>query len=209
LVLMPLGTQLMREFGITPTQLGFFVSIYTVAASLSGFFLGTRHRPLRPQDRGARAVRLLRGDHGRVRFRAGLLGAARGSHRAGRFGGVVRRTSSRSSPTWSGEPTRPRIRRVMSAFSLASILAYDQLGAGAAFHLARSVCLPRRPLRQHSGRGLVCHPPVRAHLTGGRERNALAQLRRVFGEPNHLRIFAFRRRWCFSGFLCFRSWPLT
>ena len=38
MVLMPLGTQLMREFGITPTQLGFFVSIYTVAASLSGFF---------------------------------------------------------------------------------------------------------------------------------------------------------------------------
>src|SRR6266581_1049344 len=38
MVLMPLGTQLMRAFGITPTQLGFFVSIYAVAASLSGFF---------------------------------------------------------------------------------------------------------------------------------------------------------------------------
>src|SRR5260370_3651454 len=38
MVLMPLGTQLMRDFGITPTQLGFFVSIYTVAAALSGFF---------------------------------------------------------------------------------------------------------------------------------------------------------------------------
>jgi len=38
MVLMPLGTQLMRDFGITPTQLGFFVSIYTVSASLSGFF---------------------------------------------------------------------------------------------------------------------------------------------------------------------------
>ena len=38
MVLMPLGTQLMREFDITPTQLGFFVSIYAVAASLSGFF---------------------------------------------------------------------------------------------------------------------------------------------------------------------------
>src|SRR5436189_170017 len=38
MVLMPLGTQLMRSFDITPTQLGFFVSIYAVAASLSGFF---------------------------------------------------------------------------------------------------------------------------------------------------------------------------
>src|SRR3989442_3068474 len=38
MVLMPLGTQLMRAFNITATQLGFFVSIYAVAASLSGFF---------------------------------------------------------------------------------------------------------------------------------------------------------------------------
>src|ERR1700693_4976729 len=38
MVLMPLGTQLMREFDISPTQLGFFVSIYTVSASLAGFF---------------------------------------------------------------------------------------------------------------------------------------------------------------------------
>src|SRR5258708_17078046 len=38
MVLMPLGTQLMRAFDITPTRLGFFVSIYAVAASLSGFF---------------------------------------------------------------------------------------------------------------------------------------------------------------------------
>src|SRR5437879_12802850 len=38
MVLMPLGTQFLRQFGITPTQLGFFVSIYAVAASLSGFF---------------------------------------------------------------------------------------------------------------------------------------------------------------------------
>src|SRR5438046_10692163 len=38
MVLMPLGTPLMRAFKITPTQLGFFVSIYAVAASLSGFF---------------------------------------------------------------------------------------------------------------------------------------------------------------------------
>ena len=37
MVLMPLGTQLMREFDITPTQLGFFVSIHTLAAGLSGF----------------------------------------------------------------------------------------------------------------------------------------------------------------------------
>src|SRR6267154_1789544 len=38
MVLMPLGTQLMRAFEITPTQLGFFVSIYAVAASFAGFF---------------------------------------------------------------------------------------------------------------------------------------------------------------------------
>src|SRR5207237_9514349 len=38
MVLMRLGTQLMRSFDITPTQLGFFVSIYAVAAGRSLFF---------------------------------------------------------------------------------------------------------------------------------------------------------------------------
>ena len=37
MVLMPLGTG-SGAFDITPTQLGFFVSIYAVAASLAGFF---------------------------------------------------------------------------------------------------------------------------------------------------------------------------
>src|SRR5207247_8978038 len=46
-------------------------------------------------------------------------------------------------------------------------------------------------------------PPVRAHLATGGERNALAQLRVVFGEANHLRIFAFSALLVFSGFLVF------
>jgi len=46
-------------------------------------------------------------------------------------------------------------------------------------------------------------PPVRAHLAAGGERNALAQLRAVFGEANHLRIFAFSALLVFSGFLVF------
>ena len=46
-------------------------------------------------------------------------------------------------------------------------------------------------------------PPVRAHLVAGGERNALAQIRAVFGEANHLRIFAFSALLVFSGFLVF------
>ena len=42
-----------------------------------------------------------------------------------------------------------------------------------------------------------------AHLAEGGERNALAQLRAVFGEANHLRIFAFSALLVFSGFLVF------
>src|SRR6185295_17343464 len=37
MILIPLGPQLMRLFGITPTQFGFFTASYTVSASLSGF----------------------------------------------------------------------------------------------------------------------------------------------------------------------------
>src|SRR5207244_7637719 len=46
-------------------------------------------------------------------------------------------------------------------------------------------------------------PPVRAHLAADRERNAIAQLKVVFGEANHLRVFAFSGLLVFSGFLVF------
>jgi len=44
---------------------------------------------------------------------------------------------------------------------------------------------------------------VRAHLVRGQERSPLVQLKSVFGEPNHRRLFAFSGLLVFSGFLVF------
>jgi predicted MFS family arabinose efflux permease len=93
---------------------------------------------------------------------------------------------------------------VMSAFSLASILGVPISLVLAVHFTWRAPYVFLAALC--SGVLLAAWfviPPVRAHLAAGRERNALAQLRRVFGEANHLRIFAFSALLVFSGFLVF------
>jgi predicted MFS family arabinose efflux permease len=205
MVLMPLGTQLMREFGITPTQLGFFVSIYTVAASLSGFFSALI---IDRFDRRT-AVLALYGCFAATMAACALapgywsLLAARTA--AGAFGGVVAANIFTIVTDLVPESRRGRaFGAVMSAFSLASIFGVP-ISLALALHftwrapyvflavLCSSVLLA----------AWFLIPPVRAHLSGGRERNALAQIARVFGEPNHLRIFAFSSTLVFSGFLVF------
>jgi predicted MFS family arabinose efflux permease len=123
MVLMPLGTQLMREFGITPTQLGFFVSIYTVAASLSGFFSAL---VIDRFDRRT-AVLVLYGCFAATMAACalapgyGTLLATRAA--AGAFGGVVAANIFTIVTDLVPESRRGRaFGAVMSAFSLASIL---------------------------------------------------------------------------------------
>jgi predicted MFS family arabinose efflux permease len=93
---------------------------------------------------------------------------------------------------------------VMSAFSLASIL-----GVPISLYLALKFSwrAPYVFLAALCSAILLAAwfaiPPVRAHLRRDRERNALAQLKIVFGEANHRRIFAFSGLLVFSGFLVF------
>lgn len=205
MVLMPLGTRLMREFGITPTQLGFFVSIYTVAASLSGFFSAL------VIDRFDRRTVLLAlyGCFGATMAACALspgywtLLAARIA--AGAFGGVVAANIFTIVTDLVPESRRGRaFGAVMSAFSLASILGVP-ISLALALHFTWRA--PYVFLAALCASVLLAAwfliPPVRAHLEAGHERNALAQIARVFGEPNHLRIFAFSSTLVFSGFLVF------
>src|SRR5712691_9900611 len=193
MVLMPLGTQLMRAFGITPTQLGFFVSIYAVAASLSGFFSAL------VIDRFDRRTAML----ALYAFFAATMAACAAAPSyatllaartaAGAFGGVVAANIFTIVADVVPEGRRGRaFGAVMSAFSLASIL-----GVPISLYLALHFTW-RAP---YVFLAVLCSaillaawfviPPVRAHLVIGGERNALAQLGIVFGEANHLRIFAF------------------
>lgn len=205
MVLMPLGTQLMREFDITPTQLGFFVSIYAVSASLSGFFSAL------VVDRFDRRTVLLALYGCFAATMAGCalapgyaaLLAARTA--AGAFGGVVAANIFTIVADLVPEGRRGRaFGAVMSAFSMASIL-----GVPISLYLALHFTW-RAPYvflaALCSGILLAAWfviPPVRAHLGSGGGRRPLAQLRAVFGESNHLRIFAFSSTLVFSGFLVF------
>ncbi len=205
MVLMPLGTQLMRDFGITPTQLGFFVSIYAIAAALSGFFSAL---VIDRFDRRT-VVLVLYGCFAATMAACALapgyaaLLAARTA--AGAFGGVVAANIFTIVTDLVPESRRGRaFGVVMSAFSLASILGVP-ISLALALHFtwrAPYVFLAALCTSILIGAWFVI-PPVRAHLAGGRERNPLAQIRRVFGEPNHLRIFAFSSTLVFSGFLVF------
>jgi predicted MFS family arabinose efflux permease len=204
MVLMPLGTQLMREFDITPTQLGFFVSIYAVAASLSGFFSAL---VIDRFDRRTAMLALYACFAATMAACAAapsyaLLLAARTA--AGAFGGVVAANIFTIVADVVPEGRRGRaFGAVMSAFSLASILGVP-ISLYLALHFtwrAPYVFLAALCSAILLAAWFVI-PPVRTHLAAG-ERNALVQLRAVFGEASHLRIFAFSALLVFSGFLVF------
>lgn len=205
IVLMPLGTYLMRDFDITPTQLGFFVSIYTVAASLSGFlsaFVIDRF------DRRSALLSLY------ACFAATMAACALAPSyaalllartAAGAFGGVVAANIFTVVADLVPQARRGRaLSVVMSAFSLASIAGVPislylalHFGWRAPYVFLAALC---------SGILLAAWfviPPVRAHLGHGRERSALVQLKTVFGEANHRHVFAFSGLLVFSGFLVF------
>ena len=205
MVLMPLGTQLMRQFEITPTQLGFFVSIYTVSAGLSGLFSAF------VVDRFDRKLVLLAAY---TCFAATMLAcalspgytallAARAV--AGAFGGVVAANVYTIVSDVVPEGRRGRaFGVVMSAFSLASIL-----GVPISLYLALHFSW-RAPYLFLAGlcttiliTAWFAIPPVRSHLSAAREHNIFRQLQSVFGQVNHLRIFSFSALLTFSGFLLF------
>jgi len=205
MVLMPLGTQLMRDFGITPTQLGFFVSIYTVAASLSGFFSAL---VIDRFDRRSAMLTLYACFAVTMAWCALAPGYATlllARFAAGAFGGVVAANIFTIVADLVPEGRRGRaLGVVMSAFSLASIAGVPislylalQFTWRAPYVFLSALC---------SGILLAAWftiPPVRAHLVRGQERSPLIRLKSVFGEPNHRRLFAFSGLLVFSGFLVF------
>jgi len=205
MVLMPLGTQLMREFDITPTQLGFFVSIHTLAAGFSGFLSAF------VIDRFDRRTALLAlyacfaATMAACALAPGYATLLAARAISGAFGGVVAANIFTIVADVVPEGRRGRAFGVlMSSFSLASIAGVP-IALVLALHFtwrAPYVFLAALCSSVLLAAWFVI-PPVRAHLTLGGERNALAQWRAVFGEPNHLRIFAFSALLVFSGFLVF------
>lgn len=202
MIMMPLGPQLMRILELAPSQFSLLVSAYTFAASASGFvaaFWIDRY------DRKRALVGLYLGFIvatslcGLANSYVLLLGAR---VIAGTFGGVLG-----ALVLAIVADTVPYARRasataiVAASFSVASVAGVPlglwiaaRLSWRAPFLVLALICLGVAAI---AWRVL---PAVDAHLAHAQNRHPVEQLRLIFGEPNHVRAFAFNIALMFAGF---------
>jgi predicted MFS family arabinose efflux permease len=202
MILMPLGPQLMRILDIGPRDFSLLVSAYTFAAAASGFVA---------------AFWIDRFDHKRVLLvlygcfvvatalcglapNYSLLLAAR--FLAGTFGGVIGGlvlAIVADLVPFARRATATGI--VATSFSLAAVAGVP---AGLWIAAHSTWRMPFLVLAAASAVVAVVTarmlPPLAGHLAHAVRRSPVAQLRAIFGEPNHLRTFAFTIVLMFAGF---------
>lgn len=201
MIMMPLGPQFTRLFGITDAQFGLLVSAYTLAAGVSGLVAATYIDRFERK----RLLLVLYTLFGLATMACGLatgyssLMAARIA--AGIFGGVL----SALSQTIVGDvvPFERRGRAmgiVMTSFSVSTVAGVP-LGLLIAAHLDWHA--------PFFGIALLCGlfalgaaftlPRLTGHLRGPRH-SALGGLRQVLADPNHWKAFALSALMMFAGF---------
>lgn len=202
-IMMPLGPQLMRSFGLSPQEFGLLVSAYTFSAAVSGLaaaFLADRF------DRKTMLLVLLAG-FGVGTLLCGVaptysfLLAARVA--AGAFGGVLAGVVL----AIIGDQIPPERRGQATGFVMAGFSAASVLGLPAGLWLAahQGWHLPFLALAGVTAAvvllGALMLPRMRAHMaTGPRERPALRDMVDLVKERTHLRAFAFSVALMFAGF---------
>jgi predicted MFS family arabinose efflux permease len=193
LIMMPLGPQYMRVFGVTARQFGFMVSAYALSASVAGilacFFLDRFDRKRALQFLffwfavGTLCCALAKGYY--------TLTAAR--LMAGAFGGVTGATILSILGDVIPEQRRgAAMGMVMSAFSLASII-----GVPAGLFLANHFGW-HAPFYVLAGfsffiLGAVSRtlPPINGHLRGKKKSEPWRDLKAIVVHPNHILAFIF------------------
>lgn len=193
MILMPLAPQLMRLFDIDPKQFALLVSAYTFAAAASGFVAAFwidrfgRKRALLTMYTGFVVATALCG----LAPNYPLLIAARIV--AGIFGGVIGALVLTIIADVVPYARRARgTALVAAAFSLSAVMGVP-LGLWFAAHFSW-----RMPFLVLAAFSVIMWavawrlvPPLDAHVEGSERRKPMAQLRAIFGVPNHLRAFAF------------------
>jgi predicted MFS family arabinose efflux permease len=192
MVVMPLGPQLMRTLGITPSQFGLIVSSYTISAGLAGLMASSF------MDRFGRKAAFLTLYAG---FLVGTLlcGLSRSYLTllaarvvTGAFGGILGGMALAIVGDVFPEERRGRATGVlMSAFAVASVVGVPvglDLGTRLGWHVPFLIlAVLGIPLLLG---GLRALPPLHDHLHHGPHTHPLAQIRETFSHPNHLRAFA-------------------
>ncbi|HKG93595.1 MAG TPA: MFS transporter [Gemmatimonadaceae bacterium] len=201
-IMMPLGPQLMRAFGIGPQAFGLIVSSYTFSAAVSGLFGAL------VIDRFDRKTALLAIYAG---FALATLGCALApTHHAlilarvvaGAFGGLL--ATLVYAIVGDAIPYQRRgaaTGAVMAAFSLATVLGVP-LGLWAAgragWHAPFALLSALATLVLAAAWYAV--PAIRGHLTGSPRLSPAATLAGVFGVANHRWAFALMVALMFGGF---------
>jgi predicted MFS family arabinose efflux permease len=202
MIMMPLGPQFMRLFGIGPQQFGALVSAYTFAAAASGFIAAfwidrfDHKRALLALYAGFIVATALCG----VAPNYALLIAARAV--AGVFGGVIGGLVFAIVADAVPYERRARATAVVAAsFSLAAVAGVP-LALWLAVHFSwRAPFLVLAAASVGVGAAAMrILPPLRAHLAHHQTRHPVLRLRLIFGVPNHLRAFAFMITLMFAGF---------
>lgn len=201
LIMMPLGPQYMRVFGISPAQFGIMVSAYAVSAGIaglisgifldrfdrrpalavlySGFALGTLFCALAPNYHALTAARAIAGAFGGVSMAVilAIIGDVIPDIRRGRAMGLV-----------------------MSSFSLASVLGVplglwlaNVFSWHAPFYLLAAGSLP---VLAAAWRYVPPIPPA----ADARTLDAFGRVWQIISRPSHLRAYAFIGTMTMAGF---------
>ena len=201
-IIMPLGPQLIRTFGISPSLFGVVVSAYTFAASITGiiaaFFIDhfDRKKVLLTSYAGFALGTILCG------LAPSYTWLVLARIVTGAFGGIT--ASTILSVIGDVVPENKRgtaMGIVMSSFSIASIVGIpaglalaQHLGWHAPFLALGALCV--------FGLGLILFgiPPVRGHLAAVRTESRIAEIKTILTHPNHLNAFVLSVCLMFSGF---------
>jgi len=202
MIVMPLGPQFMRLFGIGPDAFGALVSAYTFAAAVSGVAAAF------VIDRFDRKRALL-AIYGGFVCATALCGLAPGFELllaarvvAGLFGGVLGALILAIVADVVPYSRRARANAlVASAFSLAAVVGVPLGLWFAAQYTWRAPFLVLAATTVVIGVAATrLLPSLTTHLDASARRRPIAQLRAIFGVPNHLRAFAFTLSLMFAGF---------
>ena len=202
MILMPLGPQFMRMFGIGPTKFGFLVSVYTFSAAAVGFaaafFIDRFDRK--------KSLLILYACFGATT----LLAASSDSYStllvaralAGAFGGVLSAIVFAIVGDLIPDSRRgAALGVVMSAFSVAATVGVPISLALATHFTWRAPYFFLAALCSLVwGGALWLLPRMRGHLRAARERHPLEQALAVFRDANHRKAFLFSATLFFSGF---------
>lgn len=192
MILMPLGPNLIKVFDISPTQFGYVVSSYGIAAGVSGFTLAFF------ADKFDRKSVLLIAYTG---FVLGTFACAMSPTYSilmvsrtltGVFGGMIgSQVLSIVADTFGYERRAAAMGIIMTAFSVASVVGVpgglylaNLSNWHAPFYLVGSLGLIVIPLIY------FFVPNVKGHLTGGKPQKAISVITEILKNPNQMRALA-------------------